>query len=211
MPGCHITLYHVSGSQSRPRFSQPPFWPALSIVVIENVTDIFFPKWLLWNSVRCACCNEMVHCLLARILNWHKTKLGSVEVFGNGIFMVAGGRIDTFLAGTGSVFHVTSVPMIFILWTLHQISTISEIDNLLFCHGRFWPTIFWLGLSQQSTSIVSNLYKFVHIGLWIVTYYWEHLRKISGLLPAKNGLFGQFHGYFCICRGVTSMGGELPL
>ena len=101
--------------------------------------------------------------------------------------------------------------MIFILWTLHQISTISEIDNLLFCHGRFWPTIFWLGLSQQITSIVSNLYKFVHIGLWIVTYYWEHLRKISCLLPAKNCLFGQFHWYFSIRRRVTSMGGELPL
>ena len=49
LPCYHITLYHVSDSQRRPRFSQLDFRSATASFhnVIRNVTDIFFPKWAL--------------------------------------------------------------------------------------------------------------------------------------------------------------------
>ena len=48
-------LIGSTGSRSRPRFSQLPFWPAVfltSLVVSENITDIFLAIWTL--RARCA-------------------------------------------------------------------------------------------------------------------------------------------------------------
>ena len=37
LPGYHITLYHVSGSQGRPRLPQLDFWSALSNAIYRVV------------------------------------------------------------------------------------------------------------------------------------------------------------------------------
>ena len=45
----------ISTNLTSPRFSQLLFWPAgflTSLLVIENITDIFLSIWTLW--VRCA-------------------------------------------------------------------------------------------------------------------------------------------------------------
>ena len=53
-----------TGSESRPRFSQLPFWPAgclTSLVAIENITDIFFPIWTRQEQ-----CTEVMKSVLGR-------------------------------------------------------------------------------------------------------------------------------------------------
>ena len=65
----------ISTNLSSPRFSQLPFWPAgflTSLLVIENITDIFFPIWTLWG--RCE-----VHLFIAVVPFVHR------EVFTNRI------------------------------------------------------------------------------------------------------------------------------
>ena len=54
---CHIsgsqtTHFRSKSSQSRPRFSRLPFWPAGFILPHThwNLNDIFFPIWILWGQ-----------------------------------------------------------------------------------------------------------------------------------------------------------------
>ena len=52
-------LIGSTGSRSRPRFSQLPFWPAgflTSLVAIKNITDIFLAIWTLQEQ--CGFCSS---------------------------------------------------------------------------------------------------------------------------------------------------------
>ena len=63
---CHIsgsqtTHFRSKSSQSRPRFSRLPFWPAGFILPRThwNLNDIFFPIWILWE--RCDLWHRQSH------------------------------------------------------------------------------------------------------------------------------------------------------